>query len=327
MAPRLRDAVLSRDYKRRLREAAADLFNRVGRCGGRLSRASSPRLCDRWFEKAVEDAYKSGERLYYVTLGVLGVQRLWRLSGTNLPGTWAALKAWRHLAPSRSRLPITWYTLQAFLLVCLAKGYQVKQRARYLWWSVMMGSWLSFVALLRPGEIYNLRFEDVTLPVEGAEGVDSPGMVIVIRRPKTRRVYKTQFVLVKDDAVMRWMRWWRDGHRPGKKLFPWERHQWASIFKAGMEALQLGEVGFTPASMRAGGATHVFREKENLAALQYLGRWSKASTLRHYLHDAFSMYTAMTFTDSALAVQRLVHQHVKRLRAPPSAQLLDLLQS
>ena len=50
--------------------------------------------------------------------------------------------------------------------------------------------------------------------------------------------------------------------------------------------------------MRAGGATHVFREKENLAALQYLGRWSKASTLRHYLHDAFSMYTAMHFTQS-----------------------------
>ena len=196
MAPRLRDAVLSRDYKRRLREAAADLFNRVGRCGGKLFRQSPARVIDRWLEKAVEDAHRSGERLYYVTLGVLGMQRLWRLSGSTLPGTWAALKAWRHLAPSRSRLPITFYTLQSFLLVCLAKGYQVQGRARYLWWSVMVGSWLSFAALLRPGEVYNLRFEDVTLPVEGAEGLDSPGMVIVIRRPKTRRVFKTQFVLV-----------------------------------------------------------------------------------------------------------------------------------
>ncbi|OLQ14595.1 hypothetical protein AK812_SmicGene1219 [Symbiodinium microadriaticum] len=306
MAPRLRDAVLSRDYKRRLREAAADLFNRVGRCGGKLFRNSPARVIDRWLEKAVEDAHRSGERLYYVTLGVLGMQRLWRLSGSTLPGTWAALKAWRHLAPSRSRLPITFYTLQSFLLVCLAKGYQVQGRARYLWWSVMVGSWLSFAALLRPGEVYNLRFEDVTLPVEGAEGSDSPGMVIVIRRPKTRRVYKTQFVLVKDDAMMKWMRWWRDAHHKGKRLFPWERHQWANVFKAGMEALQLDGVGFSPASMRAGGATHVFREKENLAALQYLGRWSKASTLRHYLHDAFSMYTTMHFTDRAVELQSFV---------------------
>ena len=107
----------------------------------------------------------------------------------------------------------------------------------------------------------------------------------------------------------------------GKRLFPRERHQWASVFRSGFEALDLHHVGFTPASMRAGGATHLFREKENLAALQYLGRWSKASTLRHYLHDAFSMYTAMHFTERAVELQHLVHQHTRRLRAPP----LDLL--
>ena len=162
----------------------------------------------------------------------------------------------------------------------------------------MIGSWLSFTALLRPGEVYKLRYEDVTLPMEATAGVDSPGMVIVIRRPKTRRVYRTQFVLVKDEVVIRWMRWWREGHRRGKRLFPRQRHQWASVFRSGFESSDLHHVGFTPASMRADGATHVFREKENLAALQYLGRWSKASTLRHYLHDAFSMYTAMHFTQS-----------------------------
>ena len=75
----------------------------------------------------------------------------------------------------------------------------------------MIGSWLSFTALLRPGEVYKLRYEDVTLPMEATAGVDSPGMVIVIRRPKTRRVYRTQFVLVKDEVVIRWMRWWREG--------------------------------------------------------------------------------------------------------------------
>ena len=220
---------------------------------------------------------------------------------------------------------MTFYTLQAFLVVCLAKGNQAKGRERYLWWSVILGSWLAFTALLRPGEIYKLRVEDITLPVEGTEGVDSPGMVVVIRRPKTRRVYKTQFVLVKHESVIRWMRWWRAAHRPGKRLFPWERHQWATTFKAGLSALGLESIGFTPASMRAGGATHLFREKENLPALQYMGRWSKASTLRHYLHDAFSMYTALHFSETAIVLQREAHLHVHRLDAPPPARLVDLL--
>ena len=272
MAPRLRDAVLGKEYRRRLRDAAIDLVNRAGRCGGRLSRKSSVRQIDRWLEKAVEDAHGGEEKLYYVTLGVLGVQKFWRISGTALPGTWAALKAWRHLTPSRSRMPMTFYTLQAFLVVCLAKGNQAKGRERYLlWWSVMLGSWLAFTALLRPGEIYKLRVEDITLPVEGAEGVDSPGMVVVIRRPKTRRVYKTQFVLVKHESVIRWMRWWRAAHRPGKRLFPWERHQWATTFKAGLSALGLESIGFTPASMRAGGATHLFREKREPASAPIYG--------------------------------------------------------
>ena len=190
----------------------------------------------------------------------------------------------------------------------------------------MVGSWLCFEALLRPGELLALKREDITLPADEGEGEDSPGMVIVVRHPKTRRVYRTQFILVKQLPIIAWTRWWLQGFAAGRRIFPFERHQWAARFKQGFEALDLGEVGFTPASLRAGGATHMFRQHKNLPALQYMGRWTKASTLRHYLHMAFSMYTSMKF--SAVATERvaLAHKHVKRLRVPPPFPLLELLQ-
>ena len=321
----MRDATLTTAYKRRLVEAARDLLNRAGRVGGRLSRHSSHQYLDRYLEKAVEDAHAKGERLYYITAGVLGVQRAWRISGSSLPGTWAALKSWRALAPARSRLPMTWYTFQGFLMTCLAKGGAAQGHVRFLWWALMMGSWLSFVALLRPGELLALKREDITLPMRGSEGEDSPGMVVVIRKPKTRRVYRTQFVLVKQGPLIEWMRWWVQGFRRHRKLFPLERHQWAELFRKVLEALHLHEIGFTPSSMRAGGATHIFREQENLPSLQYMGRWAKASTLRHYLHMAFSTYTSMQFPDEAVQRLALTHRHVSRLAAPPSLSLLELL--
>ena len=193
--------------------------------------------------------FQQGEKLYYVTAGALGVQRAWRLAGASLAGTWAALKSWRALAPTRSRLPITWYTFQGFLVTCLAKGASASGYDRFMWWAVMIGSWVSFVALLRPGELLALKKEDITLPVPGTDGEDSPGMVIIVRKPKTRRVYRTQFVLVKQSAVIEWVRWWLQGFAAGKRIFPFERHHSAARFKMAFEALGLDQVGFTPACL------------------------------------------------------------------------------
>ena len=40
-----------------------------------------------------------GEKLYWVTLGVLSLQRRYKLSAPLLRSTWSAIKAWRFLQP------------------------------------------------------------------------------------------------------------------------------------------------------------------------------------------------------------------------------------
>jgi hypothetical protein len=98
-----------------------------------LSRKSSSRRVDEVLERSVDAAYERGERLYWVTLGVLGVQRALRIAGPLLKGTWGAIRGWRALMPSRPRVPITRYCLEGVVLVCLANGMREVGWLRKQW--------------------------------------------------------------------------------------------------------------------------------------------------------------------------------------------------
>ncbi|CAE7876069.1 ANK2, partial [Symbiodinium necroappetens] len=92
-------------------------------------------MVDRWLEKAVAVSYdnEQGERCYWVVLGVLSIQRAFNIAGPLLKNTWIQLRGWR---------------------------------LRAEWWSVMIGSWLAFEGLLRPGEVDELKISDLCFPEE-----------------------------------------------------------------------------------------------------------------------------------------------------------------
>ena len=83
---RLRNVGLSRSYRRSLIEAGTDLLRRMGKHGHFPSKTTPPQLIDGWVEQVVEEAHAEGERLYWVTLGVLGLQRGLKISGSLLRG-------------------------------------------------------------------------------------------------------------------------------------------------------------------------------------------------------------------------------------------------
>ncbi|CAE6958585.1 unnamed protein product, partial [Symbiodinium sp. CCMP2592] len=277
----------SSEYRRGLREAGAWLLSMALALGAPLRRSSSPGLVDRWLERCVDHAYRTGEKLYRVRLGVLGVQRILNIAGPLLRSTWSALRGWRALQPVRSRVPISSSLLHAFLVVSLARGNAEVGRARERWWSAMLAAWLSFEGLLRPGELCQLRAGDIDLPLDSLTAADE-GLILTIRQPKTRRVYHTQFVLVKEPRLVKWMVWWLDAVPSGRKLFRLGRREWARLLTAGLSALGADQNGYTLGSLRGGGATAHFRAHENLARLQYHGRWARSETLRFYLHEAWA---------------------------------------
>ena len=187
---------------------------------------------------------------------------------------------------------------------------------RRRWFGAALGWWLAFDPLLRPAEVLRLRHCDLAFPNSELHGPD-PNLVVVIRNPKTRRVWKTQFVLCTEAPLIDWLRWWCTHLRQDEPLLGLSRHQWSSYLKQAVQWLCIDEAGYTLSSFRSGGATHHFRTHENLGTLQYRGRWNSPSTLQYYLHEAMSAH--VTCRISALGEQRAaaVRSGVEWLKKTP----------
>ena len=364
---RLRSAGLTKSYRMSLRESGVWLLGLVPELGKTLSASDGADVVDKWLERAVELAYKRKERLYRVNLGLVAIQRAFHLSAPLLRGAWSAVRGWKALKRSKSRIPITRYRLEWLWLevtpismfsdwrsrVCrfcsdlasaemcaverslkavsskkkaktpetekavassskrktTSEGASASKRQSILapwgaetvesfqedflevessqeykdgklppediaasffdqqqcsmvvgdkkgshhvcttsagehgffeftfqglehtteipnlalesvqacalkrpaeegwmrrrWIGCALDWWLGFVCLLRPGEILNLRCQDVSLPEGQGVEIEELGAVVVIRQPKTRRVWKEQFVTCKDPALVK----------------------------------------------------------------------------------------------------------------------------
>lgn len=314
---RLRSLGLSSTYRRGLRDAGYSLLNRVHRLGGVLDKHTPIRRVDRWLERAVEVAYEEGESVQWMVLGVLSLQRAFRISGSGLKGTWLAIKNWKASLPHHTRVPLSRSGMEALVLTMFASGASSCGYDRRTWWACALATWLSFVCLLRPGETLKLRVDDLTFP-DGSSLVEgAAGLVVVVRNPKTKRIWKTQFVLCSENPLIQWLAWWVRGIPRHQWLFPLTRYVWNTRFNSGLDRLALRSCGFTLGSLRTGGATYHFRVHQNLALLQYHGRWASSDTLKYYLHSAMSVHVMSNISEEAKGRLEVALSNVALLLNPP----------
>ena len=232
------------------------------------------------------------------------------------------MRGWKSLKKTRPRVPVTWRITQALILTALARGSEESGLAREVWWAAGLAFWLAFECLLRPGEALKLLVQDLIFPEEGDE---EQALVVIIRDPKTKRIWQTQFVLCKDGSLIAWLAWWCSDRKPTSRLFPLSRSSWSNMLVRASHSLGLSGCRFTPASFRSGGATHRFKIQENLPRLQYHGRWRVARTLEHYLHEAFSALIMLTLSADSKKCLEVVLSAVHRLSAPPRKPVVLLL--
>ena len=100
---------------------------------------------------------------------------------------------------------ITWYRLECMLVVGLSQAWASRGFLRRRWISAVLGWWLGFACLLRLGELLNLRVGDISLPEGTTQEEESLGAVVIIRQPKTRRVWRQQFVVSRDTVLVQWL--------------------------------------------------------------------------------------------------------------------------
>lgn len=324
---RLRNVGLSPAYRRSLHDAGSELLGRLRQRGQVVTRRTPPQVVDAWLEAVVEEAHAEGERLYWVTLGVLGIQRALKLSGPLLRGTWRSIQGWRSLRPVRSRVPITAFCLEGIVLWCFKAGWEVQGWIRRQWWSCGLALWLGFTGLLRPLEVLNLRVGDLSFSSNVAGAATDPGLVLVIRNPKTRRIWHRQFVLCNDTRLEKWLSWWVVDASRGRQLFPLTRYMWNKYFSIALHALGLDSCHFTLGSLRAGGATNHFRRFGNLGTLQFLGRWASSHTMQFYLQEAFSTHVEAQFSVRSQGLLATLNGHNAMLNSPPAGTARSFLRA
>ena len=145
---------------------------------------------------------------------------------------------------------------------------------------------IGFEALLRPGELLALTREDIKLPRSGRDGP----AVLGIRSPKNKRFLGShQFRLLRSQASIAWCRWFLSHLPPRAKLWPGSPQAFTDTTRYVLKRLGLSSCGFTPSSLRSGGATWLFEQGVSVQQLQYMGGWSSDRSLSSYIQEAMAV--------------------------------------
>jgi len=128
------------------------------------------------------------------------------------------------LKPTRSRVPMSAYRMECLVVVSMGRAVSEEGLMRKQWLTAGLAVWLCFSCMLRPGELLNLRRRDISFPDGDFGNEEMLGAVVIIRRPKTRRIWKEQFVLCRDVKLVRWLRWWLDEVSGSRLFFPFSRY-------------------------------------------------------------------------------------------------------
>lgn len=238
--------------------------------------------------------------------------------GKHLQNTWSALRSWEEVQPSRLRAPLPVALLVA--LICQARDIAWKAESwklEHMWYSFAALLGLGFFSLLRPGELLALTVGDISLP--NSLSLGSSHLVVRIKTPKnSRQMGLNQFSSVQHPHVVNWISWLvSTKERANDKLWPFSPQKFRQLFQLVCSKLKLPARVFSPASLRAGGATWLVDEGCEIQRVRFLGRWVNLRSLEHYVQVARAQQIALEIpTESATHIKSFVRHRWFMLDLP-----------
>ena len=190
---------------------------------------------------------------------------------------------------------------------------------------------VAFHCLLRPGEMVELRWNDLVVwdEIEAARFHDTCGFVRV-RKPKTRRMAghaAVQHVLLEDPGLASFLAWAISTvpvEQRGRRIWSQPQYKMAAIFSECCEALGLAHLHLSPAGLRGGGATDTWVRTRDVPGIRREGRWTSEKTLERYLQEGTALYLrsnlhpdtrALVDREAAVATELCV---LLQQRSPPA---------
>ena len=249
---------------------------------------------------------------------ILFVQILRPRLRKTLQASWSSLKSWEEQEPYSFRPPLPLALLAAMVCKSNLMGMQEDSaEQRRMWFTFTALILVSFFSLLRPGELLSLTAEQVVVPNTLTLGASFA--VIRIAKPKNaRQMGSQQYVELRHPDAVNWVSWLvNQAKTRSGRLWPLSAAKFRNMFQTVCEKLRVKQARFSPASLRAGGATWLLDSGMDVARIRFLGRWAHLRSLEHYLQVARAQQITLSINPSdSEAIKRFLSRHVFLLSLP-----------
>ena len=248
----------------------------------------------------VQHLYDSQLSFDMASCAIYGVQHFHPWLADKLRRSKLALKGWKRAHPSESHPPLTWE------LTCLLATWLTLHHHHDAGLAVLVG----FDCYLRIGEILGLKVSDIASANDPRLGAAYSGSMLRLAKTKTGR---NQSVTIENPSVARLLARHLRNRKPSDPVFSVSKHSFYTLFHKACKAFGLDDQGYSPHSLRHGGATRHHMLGRPIADIQLRGRWSDAKSVRIYIQSGRALLLVNEVDPDVFAVGAGCAQHIHLL--------------
>eukprot|EP00438_Fugacium_kawagutii_P027608 Skav231511 [mRNA] locus=scaffold84:334476:339113:- [translate_table: standard] len=238
-----------------------------------------------------KELYADGKPLYFYRHLLIHGQREIPSLRLVLQPAWELVTKWELLEPVKHRPPLPVALLEAMLTLGLS----------WKWYRWCCATLLMFHGACRPGEVLRSSRRDLVLP-EDVFLEREAACFLQIRNPKSflRGLGKVQHCKITQREVLLLCSKFFGGLDADAKLYPGSagtyRRRWDKLLQTlGIDPIH----GFTPGSLRGGGAVHRYRNGASVSDVMWALRVKHLETLQHYLQEVTASVSLVSLPESA----------------------------
>jgi len=226
----------------------------------------------------LEHIFHDGEHKSLASDALAGIQFYLPQAMGRLKHSWKLAKVWQKLEPPRRVLPLSPLMVRAMAGAAWSLGFIAEASA------MLVG----FDAMLRSGELYNLKIKHVKFYRNRA--------VVTLEQTKTgKRTNTAEMVVLESQLAVKALRCACANRPKNELLLSRGARVFRSLFNALIDLFEIDGL-VTVYSLRRGGASWDFLQHQAMERTLLRGRWQSTSSARIYLQDATAMVTHLKLT-------------------------------
>ena len=117
--------------------------------------------------------------------------------------------------------------------------------------------------------------------------------------------------------MVRWLEWLCKDVDDSALLFMGGTAKFSALFREVTTGLGLQNLGLSPGSLRACGATHLFNQGVEISVIRIQGRWRSAASLDHYIQIAAASLAMLDMSPCSSELVEELLLEARPLRRPP----------